>query len=834
MSNDTKEQTKPLKKKQSISTKTVDVHSQLASKDLHVLVVDDDSLYRKSLSELLNKLGYKATSVEGGKEALLKLKEQSTHNFGIILVDCMMPGMDGFELLRMFKQAYSYDIPSIMISSSKDPNMISKAFQCGVEDFLQKPIGLEMLKTRITMCLEDRLRRQKEKELEIQLDLQRQKNNEHQKIIESFKNEISEKIETPIQAVMKTIGDLMKEDDNSSVKQYKGALIAILKSLGSHDLYKPTFEEIESSTKKWLETEYTSYEDKTIKTSRSKSSSSNGELKGSENSKSLFDLEQWNFDVESKEEGDLIKALFAMYKNLGIVEVFNIDEKKLRLFIIEVKSNYNENPYHNFRHAVDVAQFVYCFLLLPKLKDFFTVLEKFAILTAALCHDLDHPGLNNTFQVNAATELALLYNDISVLENHHCSMAFKLLKNSKANILESLSTDDWNAFRKIFISCILSTDMTHHFEILTKLQTRLKTGPLGTDSKDHQQLANIILKCSDISNVCRPPNVSKMWAEALVQEFLNQGDAEKDKNLPISPLMDRTKMNIAKLQVNFIDYIAGPLFKTITNYLTGMDEVNGYIQKNREIWAEVLKNQPDTSNDDSKQESWISGELDFQLPRIKGFNALVYIENPIGKNQICHILQTRGYSTSIANDFDSCLNFLERDHDFMILELKNNETLNKIEKIFVDSKHRKIPIIGIKNDEKVEKNEKVFKLLNIPTEMNDFIGYVESSVTESQNSAHCLDIKVAIEQSGDDKEFLIELIELFEEECEKQIDLYEKSIKSKEYDEVERIAHSMKGAASQIAAKPLCRAAYQLEQVSKERREISELETYLLILKRIL
>ena len=255
-------------------------------------------------------------------------------------------------------------------------------------------------------------------------------------------------------------------------------------------------------------------------------------------------------------------------------------------------------------------------------------------------------------------------------------MAFKLLKNPKANILETLSVDDWNAFRKIFISCILSTDMTHHFEILTKLQTRLKTGPLTNDSKDHQQLANIILKCSDISNVCRPPNVSKMWAKSLVQEFLNQGDAEKERNLPISPLMDRSKMNIAKLQVNFIDYIAAPLFKTVTNYLTGMDEVNGYIQKNREIWAEVLKNQPETTNssDEKKEEVWISGELDFQLPRIKGFNAIVFIENSIGKNQISHILQTRGYSTSITNDINSCLNFLERDHDFMILEIKNNET----------------------------------------------------------------------------------------------------------------------------------------------------------------
>jgi CheY-like chemotaxis protein len=294
-----------------------------------------------------------------------------------------------------------------VISSSKDPDMISKAFQSGVEDFLQKPIGLEMLKTRITMCLEDRLRRHKEKELETLLDIQRQKNIEHQKIIESFKNEISEKIETPIQVVMKTIGDLMKEDDNSSVKQYKGALIAILKSLGSHDLYKPTFEEIESSTKKWLETEYTSYEDKAIKTNRSKSYTG---PESTTHSEKLFDLDRWTFDVESKDEGDLIKAVFSMFKNLGIVDEFKIDEKKLRTFIIEIKSNYNENPYHNFRHAVDVAQFVYCFLLLPQLQDYFSLLEKFSLLAAALCHDLDHPGLNNTFQVNAATPLSLLYN----------------------------------------------------------------------------------------------------------------------------------------------------------------------------------------------------------------------------------------------------------------------------------------------------------------------------------------------------------------------------------------------------------------------------------------
>jgi hypothetical protein len=49
-----------------------------------------------------------------------------------------------------------------------------------------------------------------------------------------------------------------------------------------------------------------------------------------------------------------------------------------------------------------------------------SVLEKFALILAAIGHDMDHPGLNNAYQMNALTELAIAYNDCSPLENHHC------------------------------------------------------------------------------------------------------------------------------------------------------------------------------------------------------------------------------------------------------------------------------------------------------------------------------------------------------------------------------------------------------------------------------
>ena len=58
----------------------------------------------------------------------------------------------------------------------------------------------------------------------------------------------------------------------------------------------------------------------------------------------------------------------------------------------------------------------------------FTELEVLAVLVAAAVHGVDHPGRNNLFMVNTGHELALLYNDNSVLENHHLAVAFKTMQ----------------------------------------------------------------------------------------------------------------------------------------------------------------------------------------------------------------------------------------------------------------------------------------------------------------------------------------------------------------------------------------------------------------------
>lgn len=81
------------------------------------------------------------------------------------------------------------------------------------------------------------------------------------------------------------------------------------------------------------------------------------------------------------------------------------------------------------------------------------------MLTSALCHDLDHPGYNNAYQVNARTELAIRYNDISPLENHHCAVAFDIISQPHCDIFKNVSQDVFRKFREGMIKCILSTDM---------------------------------------------------------------------------------------------------------------------------------------------------------------------------------------------------------------------------------------------------------------------------------------------------------------------------------------------------------------------------------------
>lgn len=179
--------------------------------------------------------------------------------------------------------------------------------------------------------------------------------------------------------------------------------------------------------------------------------------------------------------------------------------------------------YHNFRHAVDVLQSLFTFLLrigalppygadaakkplVPKspvaalLKPF----ETLTLLIAAIGHDVGHPGVNNAFLVNLNAPLAQLYNDVSVLEAFHCAAFSQILRQHWPVAFES------RPLRKLLISNILATDMALHaryIEDLGNLQAHFHSAET-TDSWSPQQvdkykvlISGLLIKCADISNV---------------------------------------------------------------------------------------------------------------------------------------------------------------------------------------------------------------------------------------------------------------------------------------------------------------------------------------------
>lgn len=79
-------------------------------------------------------------------------------------------------------------------------------------------------------------------------------------------------------------------------------------------------------------------------------------------------------------------------------------------------------------------------------------------------HDVDHPGHNNDYEIKMISDMAIRFNNKSVLENHHCYTFFTMIQNQKMNILEKISKEEMRVFRNICVELFLMTDPSFHFK----------------------------------------------------------------------------------------------------------------------------------------------------------------------------------------------------------------------------------------------------------------------------------------------------------------------------------------------------------------------------------
>lgn len=115
---------------------------------MHALVVDDSDSMRNALSKILEKIGFTVSEAGDGQEALKVLT--SLDRVDLLLVDWVMPIMDGLQLVRALRHDENYSsVPIIMVTGQREPEDLQRIFQAGVDAYIMKPVKVRILVEKI-------------------------------------------------------------------------------------------------------------------------------------------------------------------------------------------------------------------------------------------------------------------------------------------------------------------------------------------------------------------------------------------------------------------------------------------------------------------------------------------------------------------------------------------------------------------------------------------------------------------------------------------------------------------------------------------------------------
>lgn len=337
------------------------------------------------------------------------------------------------------------------------------------------------------------------------------------------------------------------------------------------------------------------------------------------------------FNCWSTPRNEIVPLMMSAYElwPWELMLTFSIDEKVLRNWIVAIEEQYQKNQYHNWQHAWDVFQFV-CVELTEGLDsgclhdmqaDSLTAMDVLALLSASLSHDVAHPGVTNQFLCRTHDDLAITYNDASPLQNMHSAMLFRTLREGNdRNFLEALSSEQYSAFRELSMQAILSNDMLSHFKVVDEINVATMIN-VEASEVEAKLVVSAFLKLADMSNSLRPWASYRRSIACMEQEFFAQGDVERERGLPISPMMDRHKDLLIDYQQGFTNFIVCPLLQVVTRILPAIGPVLEESLENNtakmcehksEIWMAKLHDNVDVG-DDADEEMQLDDDEEIQL-----------------------------------------------------------------------------------------------------------------------------------------------------------------------------------------------------------------------------
>jgi hypothetical protein len=314
---------------------------------------------------------------------------------------------------------------------------------------------------------------------------------------------------------------------------------------------------------------------------------------------SLLDLEH---TLHSNKATDLsavslvARVLIGQYSR----EYLNCSLEVVAGFAKVIDEGYLDVPFHNSYHAAQVCHHVNVLAEMVGVRRVLSRIDQAALTVASLCHDFSHFGRSNAFLVETQHELAIRYNDTSVLENFHAAKTFQAIKSSAAtDITAGLSRREERRFRARVIQLILATDSANHFQLVAELRMRLMGKSLFEDPQmeetDKRVVLSVLIRAADLGYHAMPLDVHTMWAERLAEEYAQQGDDERALGLTISPMCDRRSQDIPSMQIGFMNLVVMPLFDEVFNLvrlqnhisLDSFGDVCGQLVSNHAHWTQV-------------------------------------------------------------------------------------------------------------------------------------------------------------------------------------------------------------------------------------------------------
>mmetsp|Transcript_82851 Transcript_82851/g.208697 ORF Transcript_82851/g.208697 Transcript_82851/m.208697 type:complete len:685 (-) Transcript_82851:82-2136(-) len=301
------------------------------------------------------------------------------------------------------------------------------------------------------------------------------------------------------------------------------------------------------------------------------SPSDDGATKRSIQQLRLLDFHPFSYEVD-----ELVRFVPMIMEDTRCVDRCRVSPERLRNWAWASQRHYRDNPYHNWFHGFSVFQHCYHQLvvaLVQRSKPRY--LDVFGLLIAALCHDFDHPGFTNSFLVEVEDELAIRYNDMSVLENHHANLACDLMRKDETGIGAALDRSELQALRRIIIRCILDTDMTRHSEQCQKCAVQVSKAhdeEQGT-AEDRLFWLSMCIHTADLSGQVMPWATALEWESRVSQEFLRQASHEMERGISPAPFMQFSFEDMKQrgtLQRNFIDYVLVPLWDPYTQLMPAL------------------------------------------------------------------------------------------------------------------------------------------------------------------------------------------------------------------------------------------------------------------------